>query len=209
MPPVLHRAAGCDPRHRRVGRARGASAAAGRARARVGRRDPRGGAGLPLRQGRRRPRRARPVDARRLARLAGGRQPIANKEFLVNVFSSLGDNRREALKIAAGSAARRRSTPAWRRSRRSRRSCRGCRARAAWSSRGVPRALLLGPARLRQLSASGVAARAASMSAIACAVSRNQTGVILSSRATSQLISRSSTNRQSAPSSPRRSSVSS
>ena len=29
-------------------------------------------------------------------------QPIANKEFLVNVFSSLGENRREALKIAAG-----------------------------------------------------------------------------------------------------------
>jgi hypothetical protein len=28
--------------------------------------------------------------------------PIANKEFLVNVFASLGDNRREALKIAAG-----------------------------------------------------------------------------------------------------------
>jgi hypothetical protein len=28
--------------------------------------------------------------------------PIANKEFLVNVFPSLGDNRREALKIAAG-----------------------------------------------------------------------------------------------------------
>jgi hypothetical protein len=28
--------------------------------------------------------------------------PIANKEFLVNVFSSLGENRREALKIAAG-----------------------------------------------------------------------------------------------------------
>ena len=28
--------------------------------------------------------------------------PVANKEFLVNVFSSLGDNRREALKIAAG-----------------------------------------------------------------------------------------------------------
>jgi hypothetical protein len=28
--------------------------------------------------------------------------PIANREFLVNVFSSLGDNRREALKIAAG-----------------------------------------------------------------------------------------------------------
>jgi hypothetical protein len=29
-------------------------------------------------------------------------QPIANKEFLVNVFPSLGENRREALKIAAG-----------------------------------------------------------------------------------------------------------
>ena len=28
--------------------------------------------------------------------------PIANREFLVNVFSSLGENRREALKIAAG-----------------------------------------------------------------------------------------------------------
>ena len=29
-------------------------------------------------------------------------QPIANREFLVNAFGSLGDNRREALKIAAG-----------------------------------------------------------------------------------------------------------
>jgi hypothetical protein len=28
--------------------------------------------------------------------------PIPNKEFLVNVFPSLGENRREALKIAAG-----------------------------------------------------------------------------------------------------------
>jgi hypothetical protein len=28
--------------------------------------------------------------------------PIANKEFLVNAFAALGDNRREALKIAAG-----------------------------------------------------------------------------------------------------------
>ncbi len=28
--------------------------------------------------------------------------PVPNKEFLVNVFASLGDNRREALKIAAG-----------------------------------------------------------------------------------------------------------
>jgi hypothetical protein len=29
-------------------------------------------------------------------------QPVANKEFLINAFSSLGNNRREALKIAAG-----------------------------------------------------------------------------------------------------------
>ena len=29
-------------------------------------------------------------------------QPLANTEFLVNVFPSLGENRREALKIAAG-----------------------------------------------------------------------------------------------------------
>jgi hypothetical protein len=29
-------------------------------------------------------------------------QPIANREFLINAFSSLGENRREALKIAAG-----------------------------------------------------------------------------------------------------------
>ena len=29
-------------------------------------------------------------------------QPVANKEFLLNAFESLGDNRREALKIAAG-----------------------------------------------------------------------------------------------------------
>ena len=29
-------------------------------------------------------------------------QPIANREFLVNAFGSLGENRREALKIAAG-----------------------------------------------------------------------------------------------------------
>ena len=29
-------------------------------------------------------------------------QPIANKDFLMRVFPSLGDNRREALKIAAG-----------------------------------------------------------------------------------------------------------
>ena len=29
-------------------------------------------------------------------------QPIANRDFLINAFGSLGENRREALKIAAG-----------------------------------------------------------------------------------------------------------
>jgi hypothetical protein len=29
-------------------------------------------------------------------------QPVANREFLVNAFAKLGENRREALKIAAG-----------------------------------------------------------------------------------------------------------
>ncbi len=29
-------------------------------------------------------------------------QPIANRDFLVNVFPTLGENKREALKIAAG-----------------------------------------------------------------------------------------------------------
>ncbi|WP_228430638.1 hypothetical protein [Baekduia soli] len=29
-------------------------------------------------------------------------QPIANRDFLMNVFPTLGENRREALKIAAG-----------------------------------------------------------------------------------------------------------
>ena len=80
--------------------------------------------------------------------------PVANKEFLVSVFPSLGENRREALKIAAG--------------------FRGEEAFEAgvgeeqaldtvlpWLSRGalrrararVPRALLLGPPRRRELTA--------------------------------------------------------
>ena len=61
-------------------------------------------------------------------------QPIANRDFLINAFGSLGENRREALKIAAGFRARRRSTPASPRSRRWRRCCPRCRASARWSS---------------------------------------------------------------------------
>jgi hypothetical protein len=52
--------------------------------------------------------------------------PVANKDFLVAAFSSLGENRREALKIAA-SGGRTRSTPASPRTRRWTWCCRGCR----------------------------------------------------------------------------------
>ena len=51
----------------------------------------------------RRARRARHLDARRLARLDGGRgQPVPNRDFLMGAFDSLGEHRREALKLAAG-----------------------------------------------------------------------------------------------------------
>ena len=78
--------------------------------------------------------------------------PVPNKEFLVNVFPSLGENRREALKIAASfrgeeafEAGRRRGA--------------GVRHRAAVALAGalhrararVPRAVLLGPPRRREL----------------------------------------------------------
>ena len=61
--------------------------------------------------------------------------PVPNKEFLVNVFPSLGENRREALKIAASFRGEEAFGPGWGRSRRSTRCCRGCRRSAAWSSR--------------------------------------------------------------------------
>ena len=79
-------------------------------------------------------------------------QPIANRDFLVNVFPSLGENRREALKIAAGF----RGEEAFD-SRRGRGAGDGDRpaapvARALHGARDrVPRAVPLGPARLRQL----------------------------------------------------------
>ena len=70
---LLHRAPGSDQGRRRERRPRGTPPAARRGRARVGRRDPRRRADGPLRQGRRRARRRRPLDPRRLARLARGR----------------------------------------------------------------------------------------------------------------------------------------
>ena len=68
----------------------------------MGRRDPRTGAGVPLRKA------IGDLDEHDLSLLAAWHaslelgQPVANKEFLLSAFESLGDNRREALKIAAG-----------------------------------------------------------------------------------------------------------
>ena len=79
--------------------------------------------------------------------------PVPSKEFLVNVFPSLGENRREALKIAAGF----RGEEAFEAGRR---GGAGVRHRAAVAQPGavrgaggrVPGALLLGSPRRRELS---------------------------------------------------------
>ena len=82
--------------------------------------------------------------------------PLPNKEFLVNVFPSLGENRREALKIAAGF----RGEEAFEAGVGEEQAfdtgaCRGCRPSAAQRlRRRVPGALLLGPARRRELTLS-------------------------------------------------------
>ena len=78
--------------------------------------------------------------------------PLPNKEFLVNVFPSLGENRREALKIAAGF----RGEEAFEAGRRGGAGVRhGPAVALGGALRGarerVPRAVLLGPARRREL----------------------------------------------------------
>ena len=79
-------------------------------------------------------------------------QPIANKEFLVNVFPSLGDNRREALKIAAGFRGEEAFEAGVAEEQALEHGAALALARALpGARRGVHRALLLGPARLRQL----------------------------------------------------------
>ena len=94
--------------------------------------------------------------------------PLANKDFLVGAFKGLGENRREALKIAAGL----RGEDAFNAGVAEEQALESvlpvavARARDGAPGR-VPRALLLGPPRLRQL------ARRAR--AIACAVSRKCT----------------------------------
>ena len=91
-------------------------------------------------------------------------QPIANRDFLVNVFPSLGENRREALKIAAGF----RGEEAFDAGVAEEQALetvlpRLSRERSIELAERVPRALPLGPARLRELSASarGAARRSA------------------------------------------------
>ena len=101
--------------------------------------------------------------------------PLANKDFLVGAFKSLGDNRREALKIAAGLRGEDAFAPAWPRSRRWRACCRGCRAsarRSCW------------PSAWSSTSGTGWAQRTrASSSAIACSVSRKWMPCMPASRA--------------------------
>ena len=60
--------------------------------------------------------------------------PVPNKEFLVNVFPSLGENRREALRIAAGFRGEEAFDAGVGEERRWTRCCRGCPRSAACSS---------------------------------------------------------------------------
>ena len=120
-------------------------------------------------------------------------QPIANRDFLVTVFSSLGDNRREALKIAAGFRGEEAFDAGVAEEQALETVLPAPVARARDGARGgVPRALPLGPAGLRQLDGR---ASSASSSAIACSVSRNQTACMPSRAARRRMLcSMSSTN---------------
>ena len=114
---------------------------------------PEAGARLPLREG---PRRTSTSTTSRCSRPGTPRwrsaHPIANRDFLVDAFSSLGETRREALKIAAGMRGEEafnagvaeeqalETVPAV-----------ALRGALRGARRRVPRALLLGPAGLREL----------------------------------------------------------
>ena len=124
---------------------------------------PERGAHVALRQGGRRPRRARPLAARRLARLARGRAADRQQGVPRSARSaSLGDNRREALKIAAGLPRR---GGVRRRGRRGAGAGDGAalaRPRAGErAGQRVPPDLLLGPPRLRELGRAQVQERSA------------------------------------------------
>ena len=142
---------------------------------------------VALREGRRRPRRARPVDARRVARVARGR-PADRQPRLPRQRRSrrLGENRREALKIAAGfrgeeafdagvaeEQAMETVLPHL--------SPRALRCELADR---VRRALPLGPAGLRQLARTRGGGRPMppAISAIACSVSRGSATAVMPER---------------------------
>ena len=132
---LLHRAPGSDQGRRRERRPRSPPPAARRGRARMGRRDPRRRAAGALRQGRRRARRRRPVDPRRVARVARGRPADRQQGVPARRL------RRASASTAArrcgsppASRARTPSRPGSARSRRSTRCCPGSRTSACCSS---------------------------------------------------------------------------
>ena len=138
--------------------------------------------------------------------------PIANKEFLVGVFPSLGENRREALKIAAGFRGEEafdagvaeeqalETVLPWL-----------SRGRAdASSPRECARAVLLGPARLRELTAASRRERRLDLADRLRRSSGTTRRACRAPRAASQLTSHVVDEQASPrPSTPRRSSVSS
>ena len=131
---LLHRTSGRHPRDRGIGGARGAPPDPRRSGAGMGGRDPRVRARVALRQGARRSRRARPVAAGRLARVARGGPSAAQPRVPGQRVPVAGrPPARGAQDRCRASAARRRSRPAWARIRRSTPCCRGCRRRGASS----------------------------------------------------------------------------
>ena len=138
--------------------------------------------------------------------------PVPNRDFLMGAFGSLGENRREALKLAAGFRGEEAVDAGVTEEDALETRPRLALAAAPDGARGRGRrALRLGPRRLRQL-ADGGSASAASISAIACSLSRKWTALMPASRRRRMLTSTSSTNRhasagrrRSAPGSARRS----
>src|SRR5205085_908680 len=150
---LLHRARAGDQGHRRIHRPGGPPPADGGDRPRVGRRDPRRRARRPLRQGRRGSRRRRPLDARRLARLPRSRPPGLEQGLPPEGIPGPGRQPPRGAQDRRGLPRRRRlriRRGLLRRRPRHRRAVALRRAPPRARRRG-PRALLLGPPRLRQL----------------------------------------------------------
>ena len=132
--------------------------------------------------------------------------PVANKDFLVAAFSSLGENRREALKIAAGLRGEDAFNAGFAEDQALDMVLPWLSPERATELAGrVPRALLLGPAGLRELKRERLSQLR--QLAIACGVSRKRMPCMPASRAASTLTARSSTNAHASPGRPSRSSV--